>query len=34
MKELHIGSTESLNAVLDSINKYNKDKREKLEENI
>ena len=34
MNELRIESMADLNLVLDSINKFNKDKRERLEENI
>lgn len=34
MNQLRIESMEDLNLVLDSINKFNKDKRERLEENI
>ena len=34
MNELRIESMADLNLVLESINKFNKDKRERLEENI
>ena len=34
MNEVKIESMADLNLVLESINKFNKDKRERLEENI